>query len=349
MKILILSKYSQKGASSRYRFYNYLPYFESNQINCEFNSLFNDNYIINLYEGKKGIVKLLQLWAIVKRTLFLLFNRKKYSLVIIEKELFPNVPYFFEKWLLGRRKYAMDFDDYVGASYKTHKVKKMFLKNKIDELVEFAAFTTVGNKWYFKEFKKGRLYYLPTVIDLQSYKLIKENFEINLVTIVWIGSPSTAKYLTLVKDVLQELSKEHKIRLKVIGAEIDFTGIEIKNTKWDAATESLEIYTSDIGIMPLSTTLWEKGKCGFKLIQYMASGLPVVCSPSPANEEIVKHGINGFIAESEQQWKDALKILIVDVQLRKSFGKNARKTIEENYSYQIWGDRYAGLIKRDIL
>jgi glycosyltransferase involved in cell wall biosynthesis len=256
------------------------------------------------------------------------------------------VPYFIESFLLKRKSYALDFDDYIATQYKENKYKSIFFKNKIQKLVLGAKFVTVGNHWYFEEFKSNNLIYLPTVINLDDYQNVKKSYQMKVVTIVWIGSPSTAKYLQIVISVLQQLSLKYPLKLKVIGADITIEGVDVELVKWNSETEADELLASDIGIMPLKRTMWENGKCGFKLIQYMASGLPVVASAVSANEEIVKNGMNGFIVKDEREWYNRLEELILNESLRERFGKSGRNRIESDYSYQVWGNRYCDFIKK---
>lgn len=344
MKLLILSKYNAQGPSSRYRFYNYDSYFKTHGLQVVYSPLLDGNYITSLYEKKRFKVLFFKLYGMVKRFFFVLLKSKGYDLIIIEKEMFPNCPYFMEQLLLYNRKYALDFDDYIAADYRVNKFKRFFLNNKIDRLVERANFVTVGNHWYFEEFKIGNLNYLPSVIDLTKYTAKHITPPNSTIVIVWIGSPSTAKYLEIVKPVLQELSKKHPFRLKVIGAQVSIEGVSIDLVKWDDATEFQKLLSSDIGIMPLFDSVWEKGKCGFKLIQYMASGLPVVASPAPANSEIIDQNISGFIADDQEAWFKYLEKLILDARLREQMGKEGRQKIERSYCYQVWGDRYVKMI-----
>lgn len=349
MKILILSKYTEKGASSRYRFYNYKFFFSRNNIEYHFAPLLPNRYIDKLYSGKSVLLKFIQLQAIFKRIIFIIRYRKAYDLIIIEKELFTNIPYFFEKILLFKVNYALDFDDYAGADYQTNFFKKIFLKNKIQKLVRRSVFTTVGNRWYFERFKTNNLSYLPTVIDITKYKEIY-TFKLhnlkNKIKIVWIGSPSTIKYLKLIENPFKRLSQKYNVELVIIGGICPFNYPNVKNIKWEDKTEIENISIADIGIMPLHNSLWDKGKCGFKLIQYMACGLPVVASKAPANDEIVEHGVNGFIAKDENEWFLYLEKLISNDSLRYELGIKARSTIERKYTYQVWGDRYCELIKK---
>jgi glycosyltransferase involved in cell wall biosynthesis len=348
MKILILSKYNRDGASSRYRFYNYREYFQENNIQFDVRPLLDNNYVLNLYAGKKIEVFLQKINSIIRRFFFIALKANNYDLIIIEKELFPNVPYLVEKTLLRNKKYALDFDDYIATAYKINKVKKFFFESKIDKLAQNARFVTVGNHWYFNEIKSKNLIYLPTVIDLKKYPKVKDNYDSKIVTIVWIGSLYTGRYLKIVIPVLQKLSKKYAIRVKIIGVNIDIEGIDFELIQWKENTEVDEILSSDIGIMPLENTIWEKGKCGFKLIQYMACGLPVVATTAPANEEIIDNGVNGFLVDSEEEWYVALEKLITDTVSREKFGKSGRLKIESGYSYQIWGDKYCEFIKNGL-
>jgi len=349
MKIVIFSKYNEYGSSSRYRFYNYIPYFEANGISYEFKPLLPDDYVTNLYLGRRFVVFYQQIVAILKRLFFFIFFFKDCDLILIEKELFPNLPYFIEKLLLGKKAYALDFDDYTATDYKQHPFKKLFLFHKIDNLSQNAKFVTVGNKWYFDEIKSDNLVYLPTVVSIAKYKEIKVNSEPEVLQIVWIGSPSTTKYLSIVKSVLEKLADKHQLVFNVIGGNFDSEKVKVNLIKWESDTEIKRLLDSDIGIMPLEDTVWEKGKCGFKLIQYMASGLPVVASPSPANFEIVVQGVSGYIAHNERDWYDFLEMLILDPKSRTAFGIAGRKRVEEDYSYEVWGNRYCQIIKSSVL
>jgi glycosyltransferase involved in cell wall biosynthesis len=342
MRILFLTRYNNYGPSSRYRAYNYKPYL--NNINACFAPLLDGDYILNLYSKNKFKAFIQRSLSVFKRIIFLICNVNQFDLIIIEKELFPNIPYFIEYLFLRNTSYALDFDDNIATGYKENIFKRIFLKNKIQNLVKAAKFVTVCNRWYFNEFKTNNLFYLPTVVNLESYQKVKHNFETKIVSIVWIGSPSTIQYLQNVIPVLKQLSKKYPIKLKIIGAAITIEGVDVELVEWNPLNENNDLYLADIGIMPLNDSIWDKGKCGFKLIQYMATGLPVIASSSPANSEIVSDGVNGFIIKDSKEWYFKLEELILNKELREQFGKSGRKKIESNYSYQVWGNRYVNLI-----
>jgi glycosyltransferase involved in cell wall biosynthesis len=345
MRILFLPKYHKEGPSSRYRTYNYIKYFEEAGHLVDIKPLLFEGYVKSLYE-KNGGSKFKMIKSILKRIAFLIGNKKDYDVLVIEKELITNCPYFIEKMLLKGCTYTVDYDDAISVYYKKNKVKKPFLSGKVDSLSGSAALTTVGNRWYRNEIIKGRLEFLPTVIDIDKYSIDglvrKEN---SVPVIVWIGSPSTVKYLDVVANTLKKLSKSLEFKLRVIGAEVHIDGVQVECIPWSEESEFRLLFSSDIGIMPLRDTEWEKGKCGFKLIQYMASCLPTVASPAPANEEITVQGETGFIAADEDEWEKYLMVIIKDKNLRTGMGLTARKRIENNYTYQIWGGRFVKMIE----
>ena len=144
----------------------------------------------------------------LNRLSYVLLNGRKYDFVVIEKELVSNCPYFIERLVLSGCRYSLDFDDIVSARYKSNALKKLLLGHKINDLSSHAALITVGNRWYWKEITGGNLQYLPTVIDIEDYPVENHRKPDNTVpVIVWIGSPSTVKYLKIIENALQKLAK----------------------------------------------------------------------------------------------------------------------------------------------
>lgn len=342
LNVLFLPKYSAKGASSRYRFYNYEKWFQKEGIIVTYKPLFGDDYIKYLYAGKSSRKNIIGILSMLQRVGFLLFCVKKFEHVVIEAELLPKLPLKIEMFFLKRIKsFSLDYDDNISANYAGSS-----LSNKISSLIKKAQFVTVGNHWYMSEFE-GNLIYLPTVIDIEKYPDYS-NKKQAIKTVVWIGSPSTVKYLKLIEEELIELSEKTDFTLKIIGAKINLDPkIKVQFVEWNAETENKELAESTVGIMPLEDTYWEKGKCGFKLIQYMASGIPVVASDLPANREIITNGTNGFIASNKLEWKKFLEEILTNETLQEAMGSAARKRIQNHYTYQRWGSEYAKIIKEN--
>ncbi len=135
--------------------------------------------------------------------------------------------------------------------------------------------------------------------------------------------------------MLRVLAENHGVVVRAVGAgreaERDrFRDLEL--IEWSEANEVAEVQSFDIGIMPLQDQPFERGKCGYKLIQYMSCGLPVVASPVGVNAEIVREGFNGFLASNEDEWREALTMLITDGVLRDRMGRAGREIVVERYS-----------------
>lgn len=341
MNLLLLPKYYPEGSSSRYRFYNYISYLEQSGFEITIIPLLMEGYVKNLYSGKISIINrvFLLIKAILNRIIFLKKNRKKYDLVLIEKELFPYLPYWVEKLFLNRVKYGLDYDDATFIFYQSIP----FLKQKCYKLSAGAQFVTAGNSWYKTQLYADKVHFLPTVIDLDKYPKNISKKE-NIFTIVWIGSPATELYLDILETPLKRLSQSFEFKLRIIGSKRKIIGVSCENMEWSEKTEVEFISKSHIGIMPLKDSIWEKGKCGFKLIQYMACGLPVIASPTPANTEIITNDV-GFIANNDEDWLNYMSLFFKNPLLIEEIGKNSRVRIEKFYTYQIQHYKLIELIK----
>lgn len=166
----------------------------------------------------------------------------------------------------------------------------------------------------------------------------------------WIGSPTTARYLDLLAEPLARLMAEGLIRPVLIGAGVDaLPGLDAERIPWAEAEEVAALNGLDVGVMPLVDSLWERGKCGYKLIQYMACGKPVVASPVGVNRVIVEPegtpAANGFLAGTSIEWEAALRALAIDPELRRRLGQAGRSKVERAYSLQAVAPQLVGLLR----
>ena len=225
----------------------------------------------------------------------------------------------------------------------------MFLETKIPKLMKNASVVIVGNRYleaYATQAGSQEVVLIPTVIDLNRY-LPRAPFQDDLFKVGWIGSPTTSKYLNLIKPVIEKLDKDGNICLILIGAgHFEMKGIPNCIYQWSESTEVAAISEFDVGIMPLPDNPWERGKCGYKLIQYMACGIPVVASPVGANKEIVEHGVNGFLAESKEEWLKALTMLRDNPDLRTIMGRAGREKVQNKYCLQITAPTLVSVFKK---
>lgn len=352
MKILFFTRYTRLGASSRLRFFQFFPYFNSKGIVVDTSPLFNDQYLNELY-GKKKISR----WNIINsyfNRLVDLLKVYKYDLIVIEKELFPFFPALVEvMFSFFKVKYIVDYDDAIFHNYDQHpnQFVRRFLGNKIGTVMRCASLVVAGNA-YLEEYavKSGskKVIIIPTVIDTYQYK-VKEVQNPSEVIIGWIGSPSTLKYVEMLKPVLNEIKSKYPIKLHIIGGKAGVGLDEIEEVvEWSETGEVEMIRKFDIGIMPLKDQLWEYGKCGYKLIQYMGCGLPVVGSPIGVNNVIIKEGVNGYKPIDADEWMKALESLIVNQRLRVAMGKEGRFMVEESYSLEKASKTWISLISEVV-
>ena len=326
------------AASSRLRTYQFLPFWEAQVEKVEVAPLLNQQYLQELYGGKR-ISKLNVFRCYLKRLFILLFRTYRYDLIWVEKELFPYLPPVAE-WLLSRTKgYVVDFDDAIFHNYDGSEFSliRHLLPRKIDQVMRHADLVWAGNPYLMDHAHAAgakRVLFLPTVIDPMRYRL-KTYFSNPVTCIGWIGSPTTQKYLQELLPVFEFLHSQFPIRILLVnGTEsLPFSG-ELEVIPWTEEGEIDAILQMDIGIMPLPDSLWERGKCAYKLIQYMACGLPVVASPVGFNTTVVTHGHNGYLADTPEAWQVHLTDLILHPEKRQVMGKQGYIRVQEHYTVE---------------
>lgn len=348
MKVLALTRYSRVGASSRVRIYQYIPCLREHGVHVTVSPLLGEYYLLRLYSKKKVN------WFLLVRDylsrLLALARARNFDLVWIEKEVFPNLPAWVEKSLkFFRVRYVLDLDDAVFHNYDlSSNPFKRLMRTKIDDVMREASFVVCGNSYLAERALTAgarNVEVIPTVIDLKRYPVVQPVMRPSLV-IGWIGSPSTVKYLDVVSSALVLLSGEFSFQLRVVGAQFTSSQLSIDCRPWSEISEVDQIQDFDIGIMPLADSPWEQGKCGYKLIQYMACGRPVVASAVGVNRVLVVDGVNGYLATSVDDWVHALRQLLGDRTRRLAFGVSGRMLVEEYYQLGVSGPRLAQIFQQ---
>ena len=350
-RLLVLSRYSRMGASSRLRTFQYRSWLEKTGFDIEYASLFNDGYLERLYSGQSSKSKVLGYYG---KRIAHLRQRPKPDLVWIEKEALPWLPWIIEGALLPTSiPIVSDYDDAVFHRYDQHRLApvRWILERKIDRLMRRSDLVTAGNEYLADRARRAgadRVEIVPTVVDLSQYQVRSASVENSSVQVGWIGTPNT--WNAFGKSVFAQLDKTlalHGARFRAVGAKLTAESIGLLDiAPWSEETEVSAIQGMDIGVMPLTDTPWARGKCGYKLIQYMACDLPVVASPVGVNKDIVEHGVNGFLAETDAEWREAIGTLLSDADLRRRMGAAGRKKVEDGYSLQVWGPRVAQMLRR---
>ena len=189
---------------------------------------------------------------------------------------------------------------------------------------------------------------LPTSIDLAKYRLKQTSDGLGL-TIGWLGLSDGLPYLRDIQPALKRLTQHFPgLRLKVISDNpLQLKDVAVENEPWRLDSEQANLASFDIGIMPLWDSLWTRGKCGYKILQYMAAGVPVVASDVGFNDEIISPGENGYLARTEDEWVQGIGSLVRSAELRKTFGLRGRQLVEGQYSLERFTERYVRLL-RDV-
>lgn len=268
---------------------------------------------------------------------------RRFDVVYIDREIFDDPTLTFEtRFRQCVRCMVLDLDDAVFLRYP----------EKFERLVPMSDLLVVGNSFLRERFQSvhSEIFSMPTCIDLDIYRPASEP-ENNEVPIVgWMGTTTNISFLQTAAAALRKLATLCRFELRVIAGEdtllkeVDLSGVNVRFIPWNPVTEVDEIRKFDIGIMPLRDDEWSRYKCGLKLLQYMALGIPGVASPVGVNAEIIQSGTNGFLAADDDSWIHGLHTLITDGQRRRLMGAAARKTVEEQYSLDVNVPRLAAAL-----
>lgn len=348
-RMLALMKYGGRAASTRQRLLQYLPYLESHGVEVEVLPLLDDRYLARFAQGRKGSVAAVSK-AYFERLLQLV-TRRDHDLVWVQYELFPYLPAPFEKLLrLAGKPYVLDYDDAIFHMYdrSTHGFVRRLLGPKLVPLLRQATACVCGNTYlldYAARFCPNS-YVVPTVVDTTVYRPAADENPDRPLRVGWIGSPSTWLYVVPLLPTILPMLKSRGLKLRAVGAGPAAQGIDgVDSVEWTEATEVAEVQAMDIGIMPLPDEYWARGKCGYKLIQYMACGVPVLASAVGVNEEIVVEGINGFLPRTDQEWTRWLDQLLGDAELRHRLGEAGRSRVLDRYSLASQQARLLAILK----
>lgn len=330
-----------RSPSQRYRFEQYFEFLKSQGFHCDLAYIINEKDDKRFY--RKGDV-LFKLFFFLKSFFIRLkhvFQSRKYDAVYVQREAFMIGTTMFERlFKVFSGKLIFDFDDAIWLPNVSEGNKALnFLKDpkKTEKLIKAADMVFAGND-YLKDYAlqfNSNVKIVPTTIDTSWYK--PGDLKQSKVCIGWTGSSTTIQHFETLIPVLRKLKEKYgdAIRFKVIGdpnyvnKELDIQGLP-----WKSDTEVEDLQDIDIGVMPLPDSQWTQGKCACKGLQYMAAGIATIMSPVGVNKDIIIEGENGFLANSENEWLEAIEKLIENEALRKSLGEKGRNTVVDDYSVE---------------
>ncbi|HET8860152.1 glycosyltransferase [Marivirga sp.] len=339
-KILFICPYPfDEAPSQRFRFEQYLSILEKEGYEFKLAPFLNLKAWKILYQPGNSIKKLFWLILSFINRFFLLFKLAPYGFIFIHREAAPIGPPLFE-WAIHsiwRKRIIYDFDDAIWLEDPTEKgsLKARFKwKSKVKSICKWSYKVSCGNE-YLAQFAQNlnkQVVINPTTIDMQYHKEIKVSNSDKIV-IGWTGTHSTLPYLKILMPVLDQLRKEYEFELLLISNQKpNFDVNYMRFLKWNKESEIEDLNQMDFGIMPLTNDIWSKGKCGFKLLQYMAIKKPIVASSVGVNKKLLKESEAGFEANTDKEWKEAIIKLLNDAELRQTFGISGQNYVKNFYS-----------------
>jgi glycosyltransferase involved in cell wall biosynthesis len=274
------------------------------------------------------------------------------DVLLVQRKLLPA-------WQLGllRRRVrwlVYDYDDaiFLRNSYHPRGHDSAARSRRFDDMVSHADIVVAGNDYLRDQalavVEPSRVQVIPTCVDVARYPVASHAAAGMAVQLVWVGSSSTIRGLEHLTPVLEELGESRSgLELKVIcDRSLTVQHLPVRYCPWREATEAEEIAGADIGISWLPDDPWSRGKCGLKVLQYMAAGLPVVANPVGVHPRMVRHGETGLLAETPGEWRDAIRRLAADPALRRSMGRAARRRVEAEYDVSVGATRWLEVLDR---
>jgi glycosyltransferase involved in cell wall biosynthesis len=326
----------------RFRIEQWAPGLRALGVHLEFEPFRSPELNAILYQpGKYGEKAGLLIKALSRRAKCLR-HVKEFDLVYVQRETALVGPALFEHRIRMKKvPYVFDFDDAIflpNASEANRAFALLKFPGKTATACKLAAHVMAGNDYlaqYASQFNPN-VTVVPTTIDTEKFRPAKPGRETSKPRLVWTGSPSTAPYLKELRAALMRLRAHHNFTLRIIGAPCaSLPGIDVESLPWQAETEASHLEGAWAGLMPVPDDAWARGKCGCKALQYMAVGVPAVCSPVGMNAQLIQDGENGLLASSEDEWVEKLTRLINSSELRRRLGRSGRQTVEAWYSAAV--------------
>jgi glycosyltransferase involved in cell wall biosynthesis len=362
IRVLALSPIPEEGAGCRFRIAQFIPSLESAGFAVTLSSLFTPEFFRLVYKPGHYIRKAVTFAALSVKRLDSLRDVSRYDIIFIYREIFPIGPALIERWLASRRRppVVFDFDDAIflpSVSNANRVIGALKQPRKVDAIIRHSDQVIAGNGFLadYAHRLNAEVAVIPTCVDTKRFvpssEMPTDGSQTSRPPLVgWIGSPTTASYIQALTPVLQRVNARQPFALRVSGPgePLHVPGLTVDNVPWSLEREVALFNTCDVGVYPLADDEWSKGKCGFKAIEFMSCGVPVVAAAVGVNREIIQDGVNGFLASSEDEWVEKLGRLLADRDLRRRFAAAGRRTIEERYSLAVNAPTLADTLRRVV-
>lgn len=279
-----------------------------------------------------------------------LFHSLRGTDVLLQRRLLPAWQLAFLR--RHARRLLFDFDDavFLRDSYATRGLRHAGRLNRFAATVRACDAVLAGNHFLrvqaMRWTERPRVHLFPTCVDPQRYSSSSAAKGCGALEMVWIGSSSTLQGLERNAPLLEEIgARVPNLHLKLICDRfLALNNLAVVPSPWSELTEAADLQAADVGISWIPDDDWSRGKCGLKVLQYMAAGLPVVANPVGVHVEMVHHGETGFLAETPDEWVRAIARLAADADLRRRMGEAGRRALEARYSVTAGLQRWQTLL-----
>ena len=356
LRVLAFTPAPESGAAGRYRVLQYREPLRAMGIELEAAPFLDEDAFRRLYRPGGVTGKAWDVARCTQRLVARLSSAGRYDLVLVHRELWPLAGGWPLSFLRrSQRRWVFDLDDAVflpNVSDANRRFVSLKAHGSVAPIAAGARAVAAGNAWlaaWARGQRPGRpaddVEVIPTVVDSDLWTPVAPTSD-GPVRLLWIGSPTTLRYLESWGPALSRLGALHPtLELHVIGSTLELPGLRCVSHAWSAETERTIAQRCHIGLAPLADGDWERGKCGLKLLLYMALGLPAVASRAGVHPEIVTPGIDGELV-NDGELEAALGRLVRDPARRAALGRAARRTLELRYSLRAMVPRLASLLRR---
>lgn len=338
--------------SQRFRIEQWLPYLKSEGIEVRLASFADERLMERMRRSGHLLGKATGLLHAFLQSAIRELDSWRYDVILVHRAICIAGPAILERLLTAaRRPVIYDFDDAIWMLHTSSANRRFgWLKfpGKTAAICRLSTRVVVGNTFladYARRFNPA-VTVIPTSIDTERFRPVPKRREGKPVIIGWTGSSTSQTHLEMFAPVLRDFFAKNDAELRVVSnRQPDLPGVPHVWRPWTAEKEVEEIGQFDVGIMPMPDDRWSLGKCALKALQYMALGIPAVCSPVGANSEVIQHGENGLLAATAEEWSTSLALLTRDHVLREQLGLAARLSVEDKYSANRCAEQFAQVIR----
>ena len=349
LRAVCFSPYPIQGPSVYHRIWAYRDDWIAHGIDLTLWPFMSDRFYVRRrrFGWFATLEKLIRFIGATIKLLVRLPSVLRYDVVIIHRELFPIGPLILERilfWLNPNVIFDVDDAIWHPPSNPVHQRRLFWSKQRVPKLLA-ASRAVVAGSAYLAQFARrynDRVTIIPTPYDDLGER--GNSTDPRKPVVVWIGNLGNAEYLLTILPVLEKLAQSCGFTLRLIGGDdvrhIRSAVVDIDYCRWRRDLEAKWLKESDIGIMPLADGEYERGKCAFKLVQYFSASLPVIASPVGMNCQVIRDGVNGFLASDDDQWYQTLRTLLNDPAQRREVGQRGHQTFLERFTRSANAERW---------